>query len=110
MNSMQVDALAARVGELSRRGSLLALGGGALAALLAPSEIAEAGKQAKKAKKRAAKKCKQQKGQCRTYFSETYCSGSENPELCEALYLPCCDFLADCQPTAFLDCVRANES
>jgi hypothetical protein len=110
MNTKQIDELAARAGELSRRGSLLALGGAALATLFAPSEIAEAAKRAKKAKKRAAKKCRQQKGQCRTYFSETYCAGGENPELCEVLYLPCCDFLADCQPTAFLDCVRANES
>jgi|SRR5687768_17378114 hypothetical protein len=95
---------------VSRRGSLKTMSGGALAALAA-APIAKASKSEKKANRRARKKgkkkCRKQDGQCISAFVEL-CADQEEPDVCEALFNSCCPFLAQCQTSAFFDCLFAK--
>jgi hypothetical protein len=84
---------------VSRRASLLGLGGAALASLAAPATTAHAGKAGKNAKK----KCKRQVGQCRAAW-EDLCMGNPN---CESDFFACCQPLARCDVAAYLTCVAA---
>lgn len=95
---------------VSRRESLMMLGGAALAAAAAkPShaEAAESGKKnRKKAKRQARKKCGRQVGQCRTIVIQR-CTDSQNPQICEESALPCCEFFSKCNAGAGLQCLFA---
>jgi hypothetical protein len=81
---------------VSRRNSLLALGGMALAAGIAEPAIAK-----KKSKNQAKKKCRRQVPRCKSYFAG-FCLGDPD---CEAELFPCCEFLAKCDPGSMLDCL-----
>jgi hypothetical protein len=106
MNEQHIDALFQRAAGLSRRGSLAALGSAGLAVLAGPS-ITTAKKPGKKAKRRARKKgeqkCKKQVDQCVAVF-EDLCTTVEDPEACEAQFIPCCPLFAQCKVDAFIDC------
>ena len=79
---------------VSRRGSLLALGG-ALAAVAEPASAKQ------KAKKQVRKKCRRQVAPCRSFFAGV-CFGDPD---CEAALFPCCDFLAQCDSGAMFECI-----
>lgn len=83
----------------SRRGSLLTLGGAALAGTLSRPTFGAAKK--RKNKKKGDKRCKQQVASCQSVLTA----------LCERFpgcvagdLLPCCDPLSTCQPGTALDC------
>jgi hypothetical protein len=85
-------------GTVSRRASLMTLGGAALAAASAKPSITEAKKNKnknKKAKKQAKKKCKQQVPQCETALAQV---GSPQ-------FSFCCQFLGSCNATQFIQCI-----
>jgi hypothetical protein len=104
------DTFSRRAAGISRRGSLMTLGGAGLAAMAGPAS-AEAGKSDKKAnrkaRKKGKKKCKKQDGQCIGVW-EGLCAAEADPELCQDTFLPCCAFLASCQATAYFACVFAT--
>ncbi len=83
----------------SRRTSLLALGGAAVAATLgAPSLL--------KAKRRKSGKgqCRKQRSQCRGGVEE-FCATTGLPEMCLNDFLPCCDRLTGCTVGGAVTCV-----
>jgi hypothetical protein len=91
---------------VSRRMSLLALGGAGLTAVAAPTmaaptmaapTMAAGGKAGKK----AMKLCRRQREQCRAFFVER-CQGSQN---CLEALLPCCELFAKCSVAAGIECV-----
>lgn len=84
---------------ISRRKSMMALGGMALAAALAETKSVSGKK--KRAKKQVKKKCKRQVLACRNFFSG-FCTGI--PE-CEDEFFPCCDQLATCDAGGMLTCL-----
>lgn len=86
-------------GTVSRRASLMTLGGAALAAAATKPSIAEAKKNKnkkakKKAKKKANQKCQQQVPQCETALAQL-----DRPQGF------CCQFLADCNASEFIQCL-----
>jgi hypothetical protein len=94
------DAFAA----VSRRNSLLTLGGAALAAGLAPTPGAEA---KKSAAKKARKKCKRQVGQCTAFFDEL-CEELECPAEQLEIIRRCCASFQSCNVGGFLECYVSN--
>lgn len=94
------DAKVLRMGALSRRGSLRALGAAALATGLAAPAATRAGKSGKNGRKR----CQQQRGQCRA-FLETFCEPKGDPETCEEGSFPCCEHFARCDAGAGIACL-----
>lgn len=90
----------ATAGVVSRRASLLALGGvGAGLAIVSPtSEARKGGK-----KNTARKKCVRQVESCRAQL-RAFCEGDA---ACEADILPCCTPLADCQAEETVACAFA---
>jgi hypothetical protein len=109
-----IDTVSRRAADaVSRRASLLALGGMALAAVTAIPSAAKGGKGGKKRKKRkggeggngnageqlAQARCASQVDQCRTSVS-----GFCDPEDCPA-QLSCCDFFATCNAVGALACI-----
>ena len=111
MSEEIIDTVSRRAADaVSRRASLLALGGMALAAMTAIPGAAKGGKGGKKRKKRkgnsgnageqlAQAKCASQVDQCRTSVS-----GFCDPEDCPA-QLSCCDFFATCNAVGALACL-----
>lgn len=98
MSARAFDALTRHAADaVSRRGSLLALGGAALAA----AAVEKPARARQKAKKQVKKKCKRQVAPCRSFFAGV-CFG--DPE-CEAALFPCCDFLAKCDSGAMFECL-----
>jgi hypothetical protein len=103
-------------GAVSRRVSLLALGGMALAAMTAVPAAAKGGKKGKKGKKRKGgaggssnageqlvqARCASQVDQCRTSFTPV-CQGDAG---CLAR-LSCCDLFATCDGTGAISCLFA---
>jgi hypothetical protein len=83
--------------RISRRGSLLTLGGAGLAALAGPVQARAKKKSsiAKKARRLANRKCRQQVEECVTSLTQI---GSEEA-------VPCCDFLADCDSAGHIQCL-----
>ena len=97
MSEQHFDAFTRRAAQaVSRRSSLMALGGATLAAVVAKPAITDAkkNKSNKKAKKKARKKCKKQVGQCETFLGAQFPQG-----------LQCCPFLSNCDTTQFLSCL-----
>jgi hypothetical protein len=92
----------------SRRQSLVSLLPG-VAMLLAAAEVTETA-----AKKRKKKKCKADANDCQTQTEPCIavvtrkCDGvpePNDPEQCKAEFLPCCDFLANCNSAAAMECL-----
>ena len=107
MNNLAFDALARNAAAaVSRRASLLTLGGAGLVAAMAHPQLAGAGKAGKKAKK----KCKKQVGQCRDNFTQhcaVCCSDTEEEfDLCFATFAACCEPLAQCNAAATFACLE----
>ena len=106
--------------ELSRRASLLTLGTAGLATLAAPIAAGaknkknknKSGKKATKACKNELAECSAQARQCSTQVDEctplltAACGG--DPE-CQGV-IACCQFLENCDVTAFLACVNTSAS
>lgn len=110
MTDHAFDAIARHAAAaVSRRSSLLALGGAALAASAVGPSVARAGKAGKKAKK----KCKRQRGPCLDTV-ELVCAELTDPgaerEQCIETFTECCGFLAKCQAANFFECVLGNIS
>jgi hypothetical protein len=90
--------------SLTRRRSLAAFGGAALAAAVSQAQIAQAGKAGKTAKKRVKRTCQRQDGQCAAFF-EDLCEVDEcEPEAIDAA-LACCAILRSCDAGAFMACM-----
>lgn len=106
MNETTFDAVSRRAGTVvSRRGSLLTLGGAALVAVMATPGSTLAGKKnrkknRKKAKKQAFKLCKKQVGECQTFMNAA-CNGAG----CGEVVAVCCPLLGTCQNEAFFTCI-----
>jgi hypothetical protein len=75
---------------ISRRASLLTLGGAAIAPATIPDATA-----ARKKRKKDHALCKRLRAQCRRVI-EDVCAGAAFPETCRAEFLPGCDPLARC--------------
>jgi hypothetical protein len=84
----------------SRRTSLLTLGSATLAAAFVSPAIDTAAKAGKKGKER----CGKQKEQCRIAVTE-YCAMLVDPQLCESVYLPCCEQFTQCNVGAGIACI-----
>jgi hypothetical protein len=94
MRDRTIDALPVSAADaLSRRRSLIALCGVALAAAVGIPAPARAGKAGKKSKK----KCRRQIGQCESSV-KAFCVAPLliGPTECETLLLPCCQSFAGC--------------
>jgi hypothetical protein len=115
MYEQAVEVLSRRAAaSMSRRGSLLSLGGALAAAIAAPS-LAQAKKNTKKDKKKAKRKaaeraenqanlvCQSQVEGCRTLVVDL-CEGQGNECLAAA---NCCSSLGACDVTGFFACVAA---
>jgi hypothetical protein len=109
MSESTFDAFSRRAGEaISRRGSLVTLGGAALAALVAMPDMGVAGKSSKnknknnkrKQKKQTLKLCQQQVGECQTFMNAA-CQG----DACGVIVAVCCPLLGTCQNEAFFTCL-----
>jgi hypothetical protein len=103
VNSEPIDTLARLTAGISRRGSLLSIGGASLAAFAGLPRLAAGKKHHKKNRKNDDKKCKQQEEQCNTFFAPL-CAEEDAPEDCTEVTGACCELLGQCQATAFLDC------
>lgn len=100
MRTHPLDVAAVRTADsLSRRASLVALGGAAVTAVLRPS-AASAGKVAKKVKRT----CKRQIGQCQSSVA-SFCAGA--PAGCEEAMAPCCASFKGCKAGAVYACIFA---
>jgi hypothetical protein len=98
------DGTVHAVATISRRRSLVTLGGAALAARLFTARPVGAGKATRKARKRVKKTCKRQHGQCSAFFTDV-CQETEcQPEGLEAA-LTCCAKLRTCAAADFLACM-----
>jgi uncharacterized protein YlxW (UPF0749 family) len=119
MYEQAVEVLSRRAAaSISRRGSLVSLGGG-LAAIIAAPSLAQAKKNTKKDKKKAKRKaqqraaeqaenqanqvCQSQVEGCRTLVVDL-CEGQGNECLAAA---NCCSSLGACDVTGFFACVDA---
>ena len=103
MDGQSIDD-AARAAALTRRRSLAALGGAALAAALVTPRQVEARKAGKKAKQRVKKTCRRQDGQCAAFFAKL-CEEIEcEPEAIDAA-LACCAILRSCDAGKFMACM-----
>jgi hypothetical protein len=84
---------------VSRRSSLLAVGGATIvASLTRPTGLSAA-----KAGKKARKKCKKQGKQCRQFIIAD-CQDSSDVQACLDRTLPCCDPFARCNAAAGFAC------
>ncbi len=107
MSDRAIEVISRRAADaLSRRGSLLALGGLALAAAM-PASTAKADKNRHKHKHKKKKKnngtvlCQGQVAPCQAFFSGL-CMGDDD---CVAEFVPCCAPLATCNSVGLLDCL-----
>jgi hypothetical protein len=102
MNDSTFDSITRHAAvTVSRRMSLLALGGAGLTAVAAPTMAAPTMAAGGKAGKKAMKLCRRQREQCRAFFVER-CQGSQN---CLEALLPCCELFAKCSVAAGIECV-----
>jgi hypothetical protein len=87
-------------GAVSRRQSLMTLGGASVTAAIGKPSIVMAGKESKKVRKRYKKKCKRQIDPCELALT-VLCQGQA---ACMATVLPCCSSLKTCKAGTSLDC------
>jgi hypothetical protein len=99
MDNTVFDALTRRAAAVSRRSSLLTLGGAALGAVVAPA-LAEA---KKGGKGKAKKKCQAQVGKCKNVVRD-FCDEFADVQGCLDALFPCCDPLKTCNATASTQC------
>jgi hypothetical protein len=106
MHAQTFDTLTRRTaGAISRRRSLLTLGGAAVAGALATPTLAQASKDSKKAKKKKKKKCNGQINQCNDFFTALCADPNfdcEPGEFEAALF--CCSQLRDCRGGEAVSC------
>lgn len=103
MDMQSFDAVARRTADsISRRRSLLTLGGATLGVTLARPATSEAKKQGKKCKKKERKRCNKDATECRVTV-QALCQPPGSPE-CLALQT-CCD---TCSADGFIACLIAN--
>lgn len=103
MSTPAFDAVTRRAAGLSRRGSLLTLGGAALAAGLAVPRLGDAKKKKKKGKdckKKEQQRCNNDISACET----TVLINCQDPEGCPEALL-CCQ---SCSASGFLSCLIAS--
>jgi hypothetical protein len=104
VNQDAFDTVARQAADgLSRRGSLVALSGAALAATFAGASVTKAGKAGKKARK----KCKKQGSPCREFadeLCETLLPPGGEQDACKEDAKACCPSLEKCKGAAFFDC------
>ena len=105
MSELSFDVLWRRnAAVVSRRRSLLAIGGaGAVAAALANSAISNA----RKKKRDPNKRCKQQAGRCKASW-EDVCDDLNCEPAARAELLGCCGLLKTCDIAEYNVCVLAN--
>jgi hypothetical protein len=106
MHAQTFDTLTRQTASsVSRRRSLLALGGAAVAGALAAPMLALASKDSKKAKKKKKKKCNGQIGQCEDFFTDLCANPDaecEPDELAAARF--CCSQLKNCKAGEAVSC------
>jgi len=105
MDDQAFDAMTRQAVEaVSRRGSLLTLGGAALAAGLFGPALAEAKKGGKKGKN---KKCHKQASRCRERLPDLIGAFAQENKVegYVALFKECCDFLGECDVAGAVQCV-----
>jgi hypothetical protein len=100
MDIKTFDAIARQVAAVSRRGTIRALGGAAMAAGLAAPTVIRAGEAGKNGRKR----CKRQRGQCLAFFAE-FCEPKDDPAGCLEEVRPCCEHFARCNAGAGIECL-----
>ena len=92
----------------ARRALVAGLGSIALGGALGPALASKQTRKAvKRAKQQSKKKCRQQEGQCAQAFTELCVAKNADPDVaaaCTLQFTACCEFLSDCQTTAFFDC------
>jgi hypothetical protein len=100
------DAITSRAAEgISRRRSLLTLGGAVLGATIARPTVGEAKKKGNRCKQKEKQRCSKDAAACKTTVQATQC-GSIEPAQCTALQ-KCCD---SCSANGFVICLTALQS
>ena len=104
MNHQRVLEIARRdLSSISRRMSLIGLGGVALAAIAGPAPV-----RAGKAKKKVKKTCRRQIDQCESAV-QAFCDGptveEDEREACHAVFPPCCALFEGCDAAAAYACL-----
>jgi hypothetical protein len=118
MSEQVFDAFTRKAAQaVSRRSSLAALSGAALAAGLLATPITSAAKdnKGKKAKQKAKKRCTQQEDQCheavQVFCTPAAAASAESvtaegtPEFCKQQFSPCCEFFANCDARTGVACL-----
>ena len=96
----------ATAARISRRGSLLTLGGAGLAALARPVTAAAKKKKSNKksartkARRLANRKCRQQVEECQTASAQNGLNAAQ---------IACCDFLGECDSASYMLCLGAAD-
>ena len=102
MSDHAIDTITRRAADVvSRRGSLLALGGAALAATMVTPAAAPAKKRASRARKQVRKTCRRKARECNTFFTPL-CGG--DPE-CKEEMATCCAHFGKCNVPEALECI-----
>ena len=113
MSEHRVETLARTAADaVSRRASVLAFGGAALAAVMRGAPVARAKdkgakrakKKLKKVKKQFAQACAAQPGQCQAAMS-AFCATTNDPAVCLQLVTPCCALITDCNVGPAFTCL-----
>jgi len=105
MDPHAFDAIARRTADsVSRRRSLLALGGAALGASLG-APLAATAKKGRKGKNNGKDKCKAQVGKCQDGIANLCLAifEEDSPECVDA-FSPCCRFLQNCETAQAFAC------
>lgn len=105
MEALRASAPSATASVASRRASLLAFAGAALAGSghRSPAEAARKSKNRRRNKNKAKAKCQQQVATCREQFRE-FC---QDDRACAAAIFPCCSPLEECQAGEAIACAYA---
>jgi hypothetical protein len=110
MNANAFDAFTRRTAAaVSRRKSLLTIGGAALGAPVAAPFVVEADLKKKECKKKCKKKCKTQVEQCENEVRQL-CNdlGAELEQECRDALLDCCSTLGKCKAAKSTECLLSN--
>jgi GH24 family phage-related lysozyme (muramidase) len=110
MNANAFDAFTRRTAAaVSRRKSLLTIGGAALGATVAAPFVVEADLKKKECKKKCKKKCETQVEQCENEVRQL-CNdlGAELEQECRDALLDCCSTLGKCKAAKSTECLLSN--
>ena len=110
MNANAFDAFTRRTAEaVSRRKSLLTIGGAALGATVAAPFLAGADIKKKECKKKCKEKCKNQVEQCENEVRQL-CNGlgAELEQECRDALLGCCTTLGKCKAAKSTECLLSK--